>query len=214
MKIIVVDDHPLVWEGLKAVLSMEKDIELCGWAGNGQRAEKLVLKYQPDLVLVDLRLPGEYGVDIIKRLRAKVKCRFIVLTSFAEPADIKQAMDEGVEGYVLKEALPEEMVSALRLVNRGRPYFDPGVMQMMMHSNRDGDYLSELTEREMDVLRALAQGLNNRDIAGLICVTENTVKKHVSNILSKLGLQDRTQAALYAVTRGIGSFNMGALDVV
>lgn len=206
MKVVVVDDHPLVCEGIKAVLEQEEDIELVGWANSGREAEELFARLQPDVALVDLRLPGDYGLDIIKRVRPLAPgCRFIILTSFTNHDDMKRTMEVGVHGYILKEALPEEVITALRLVARGRPYFDPAVMKLVMNMpKKDEDNLSELTEREREVLNALARGLNNREIAGLLFVTEHTVKKHISSILSKLELKDRTQAALFAAAKGIG----------
>lgn len=206
LRVVVVDDHPLVWEGLKAVLESERDIEPVGWAGSGREAEQLFPCLQPDIALVDLRLPGEYGLDIIRKLRPlRQECRFIVLTSFADRDDIRRAMEAGVDGYILKEALPEEMIAALRLVGRGRPYFDPAVMQLLVQQpQKEDNPLAELTERECEMLQALARGMSNKEIASLLHITEHTVKKHVSSILSKLGLKDRTQAALYAVAHGMG----------
>lgn len=204
MKVVVVDDHPLVYEGIRAVLEAEKDFEMVGWACGGQDVERLFTRFQPDLALIDLRLPGEYGLDIVKKGREFTpKCRFVILTTFAQADDIRQAISAGVDGYILKEALPEEMVSALRLVSRGRPYFDPSVMQILISQSNRGSALAELTERELEVLKALARGLNNKEISDLICVTEHTVKKHVSSILGKLELKDRTQAALFAVEHGL-----------
>lgn len=206
MKVVVVDDHPLVCEGIKAVLDQEEGMKLVGRANNGQEAENLLKSVQPDIALVDLRLPGEYGIDIIKKLRPLAPaCRFVILTTFANPQDVRQAMNEGVEGYILKEALPEEMTAALRLIGKGRPYFDPAVIQLMTnHSKITRDRLSDLTERETEVLEALVRGMSNRDIARQLFVTEHTVKKHISNILDKLEMKDRTQAALYAVGNGMG----------
>lgn len=206
LKVVVVDDHPLVCEGIKAVLEQEAGMEMVGRAGSGHEAELLLSRTQPDVALVDLRLPGEHGVDIIKRLRPLAPgCRFVILTTFAAPEDVRRAMAEGVDGYILKEALPEEMIAALRLVGRGRPYFDPAVMQMVMQQpNKEEDRLSDLTEREREVLEALARGLSNKEIAKLLYVTEHTIKKHISSILDKLNLKDRTQAALYAVEKGMG----------
>lgn len=204
MRIAVVDDHPLVWQGIKAVLAAEPDMEPVGWASNGQEAERLVEEQDPDVVLMDMRLPGESGIDIIKRLRPKApSVRFVILTTYAEQQDVTDAINMGVDGYVLKEALPEEMLAALRLVGRGRPYFDPAVMQLVVASRRRRDELSELTERELEVLQELANGLSNKQIASKLFVTEYTVKKHVSGILSKLSLKDRTQAALYADRKSV-----------
>lgn len=200
------DDHPLVWEGIKAVLEDEKDIEVIGCACSGKEAEQLFNKVNPDIALVDLRLPGEYGIDIIKKLRPQAPgCRFAVLTTYAEPEDINRAMSAKVDGYILKEALPEEMVSAIRLIGRGRPYFDPSLMQLLLNkAGREKNPFEELTGREREVLEYLAQGLSNKEIAGLIYVSEHTVKKHISSILSKLELKDRTQAALFAANHGLG----------
>lgn len=203
MKVAVVDDHPLVWQGIKAVLAAEPDMEPIGWASNGREAERLIQEQDPDVVLMDMRLPGESGIDIIRRIKPKAPAaRFVILTTYAERQDVNAAINMGVDGYVLKEALPEEMLAALRLVGQGRPYFDPGVMQLMLANQQRNDELSELTEREQDVLRELAKGLSNKEIAKELFVTEYTVKKHVSGILSKLGLKDRTQAALYAIANG------------
>lgn len=202
MRVAVVDDHPLVWQGIKAVLSREPDMEPVGWASNGREAERLVEEQDPDVVLMDMRLPGESGIDIIKRIKPKApSARFVILTTYAERQDVNAAISMGVDGYVLKEALPEEMLAALRLVAQGRPYFDPAIIQLMIVNQQHNDELSELTEREQDVLRELAKGLSNKEIAKELFVTEFTVKKHVSGILSKLGLKDRTQAALYAAER-------------
>lgn len=204
MRVVVIDDHPLVWEGLKAVLEPEEDFQLLGWANSGREAERLISQVQPDVALVDLRLPGETGINIIQRVRPLAPgCRFVILTTFADPQDIRQAMEARVDGYILKEALPQEMTAALRLVNRGRAYYDPAVMQFIVQKPAKDEVLSELTERETEVLNALAQGLNNKEIANKLFVSENTVKKHISNILSKLGLKDRTKAAIFATSSGI-----------
>lgn len=200
MRVAVVDDHPLVWQGIKAVLETEPDMEPIGWASNGWEAEKLILKHKPDIVLMDLRLPGESGLDIIKRLKPKApSAHFVILTTYVEERDVTKALNIGVDGYVLKEAMPEEMLAALRLVDKGRPYFDPAVMQMVARNRERQNKLSELTEREQEVLRELGKGLSNKEIAAKLFITEYTVKKHVSSILAKLGLKDRTQAALYTI---------------
>lgn len=200
LKVAVVDDHPLVWQGIKAVLQTNKDMEPIGWASNGREAEKLILEQKPDVVLMDLRLPGESGLDIVKRLKPRApSAHFVILTTYAEQQDVTKALNIGVDGYVLKEALPEEMLNALRLVSKGRPYFDPAVMQLVARNRQRENELSLLTERELEVLQELGRGLSNKEIARKLFITEYTVKKHVSGILSKLGLKDRTQAALYAV---------------
>lgn len=204
MRLVVIDDHPLVQQGVGAIIGTQEDMEVVGMAGSGTEGIELLASLQPDVALVDLRLPGEYGLDIVKRGREVApRCRFIILTSYSEEGDVRRAMAEKVEGYILKEALPEELIAAIRLVGRGRTYIDPTIVQALMNQG-ENDPLSQLTPREKEVLAALAQGLSNRDIAAALYVTEYTVKKHVSQILEKLELTDRTQAALYALSHGFG----------
>lgn len=205
MKVIIVDDHFLVRKGVEIVANLEEDIEFVGSASNGKEALELIENTGPQVALVDLRLPGEHGLDIIKKARDLTReCKFIILTSYATEEEIRRAMKENVDGYVLKEALPEELISAIRLVGKGRKYFDPAVIQYAMEQNQSYEKdMGRLTPREREVLSALARGLNNRDIAESLIISEHTVKKHISQILEKLNLQDRTQAALFAVSRGL-----------
>ncbi len=205
MKIIIVDDHALVRKGVEMVANLEDDIEIVGSASNGQEALELIEKFKPQVALVDLRLPGEHGLDIIKNARnVSRECKYIVLTSYATEEEIRRAMAEEVDGYILKEAFPEELLSAIRLVDKGRKYFDPAVIQHAMEYNHKNEKdISTLTRREMEVLSALARGLNNRAIAENLVISEHTVKKHIGQILEKLNLQDRTQAALFAVSKGL-----------
>ncbi|NLX63266.1 MAG: response regulator transcription factor [Clostridiaceae bacterium] len=203
MKILLIDDHPLVRKGLASVLSLEKDIEIVGEAGNISDALKAIELYNPDLVLVDIRLGNEDGLDIIEKSRSKnATCKFIILTSSGSDDDFKRAEEAGALGYILKEALPEELLLAVRLVSKGRKYYDPGIMELLMKESSKNDQDSNLTAREKEVLKALGEGLSNKDIAEKLYITEYTVKKHVSQILSKLELADRTQAALYAHSKG------------
>lgn len=205
MRVVVVDDHPLVQRGVSAVLALAEDMELVAAASSGAEGLEILRSLQPDVALVDLKLPGEYGLDIIREGRKVApRCRFIILTSYSEESDVRRAMAEKVEGYILKEALPEELITAIRLVGRGRTYIDPSIVQAFMVEKKD-DPLDQLTPREKEVLAALARGMSNRDIAAALYVTEYTVKKHVSQILEKLDLADRTQAALFALTHGYGS---------
>jgi len=208
MKIVIVDDHPLVRRGVEMVASLESDIEFAGFAANGREALELISRTNPEVALIDLRLPGEHGLDIIKKAREiNSSCKYIILTSYATREEIQQAMSLGVDGYILKEALPEELLSAIRLVAKGRKYYDPVVVQYAMESEKDSreSALNELTPRELEVLSALAKGMNNRAIAEALFISEHTVKKHIGQILEKLNLQDRTQAALYAVSKGLNS---------
>ncbi|NLK51712.1 MAG: response regulator transcription factor [Syntrophomonadaceae bacterium] len=204
MRLVLIDDHPLVLQGIEVVIQGQKDMEVVGTASCGEVGIKVLQDFQPDIALVDLRLPGEYGLDIIKRARKIApQCRFIVLTSYSDRADIKRAMSEKVEGYILKEAMPEEILNAIRLVDKNRTYIDPVIMQILLNQEKD-DPTEQLTPREMEVLEFLAMGMSNRNIAEALFVTEYTIKKHVSQILEKLDLADRTQAALYAFSKGLG----------
>ncbi len=206
MKVIVVDDHPLVRRGVEVVAGLEKDIELVGFASNGKEAEDLLRNTRPHVALVDLRMPGEHGLDIVKMGRNICPdCKFVILTSYATEEEIRDAMAMKVDGYILKEALPEELISAIRSVARGKNYYDPVVVQYAMGTENDAadDHLGHLTPREMEVLAALARGMNNKTIAETLFISEHTVKKHIGQILEKLALHDRTQAALFAVSKGL-----------
>lgn len=198
MKLLLIDDHPLVRKGLQFVLSLEKDIEIIGEASNRSEALFLLETHTPDIVLVDLKLGNESGFDIVTdTLRNNIACKFIVLTSSTSEYDFRKAQEVGAYGYVLKEALPEELLYAIRLVDRGRKYYDPGIIGEMMKDSSSEEDTNTLTPREQEVLCALGEGLCNKDIAKKLFISDYTVKKHVSQILAKLGLADRTQAALY-----------------
>jgi len=204
VKMIMVDDHPLVKEGIEAVVNLESDLELNGYAANAEDAIELIREQMPHIALIDLRLQNDqHGLDIIREARKmNSTTRYIILTSFATEEEIKKAMEEKVEGYILKEALPEELLLAIRAVSRGRKFYDPAVVQYALEQPQavQKSTLEKLTPREIDVLRLLGRGCNNRAIAEELVISEHTVKKHVGQILEKLHLQDRTQAALYSVS--------------
>jgi len=203
LKVALVDDHPLVRQGLEAVLALEEGIEITGQASTAREALNMLTRYPPDVVLIDLRLPDDSGLNVIKCLKENGNdCKFIILTSSTERDDFRKAGEIGVDGYLSKEALPEEVLTAIRLVKQGRRYFDPEFVQMVMYELQ-GNPIEALTPRELEVLQALGRGMSNRAIAEELVVTEYTVKKHVSQILAKLDLEDRTQAALYAIEKGL-----------
>lgn len=194
MRIMIVDDHPLVRKGLISVLSLENNIEVIGEASNNNDAIKFITDKKPDIALVDLRLGNENGLDIIDYFNKKnTECKFMILTSSANEWDFKKAQELGAQGYILKEALPEELIYAIQLVARGRKYYDPGILDEIMNES----LLGELSEREQEVLMSLGEGLSNKEIAEKLFISIFTVKKHVSQVLEKLDLADRTQAALY-----------------
>lgn len=203
MHIVIIDDHPLVRQGLSAVLSIEEDMIIVDEASTAEEGIRSVCEKQPDVAIVDLRLGDTSGLDTIQACKEKVPgCKYIVLTSSADRDDFCKAEEIGADGYILKQAFPEEIISAVRLVNRGRKYFDPIMVENFMH-NKTNDPFVVLTSRERDVLDALGEGLRNREIARKLFITEFTVKKHVSQILAKLDLSDRTQAAFLARDRRV-----------
>lgn len=205
MKIIIVDDHPVVRHGLNQTLSLESDMEVIGVANSTGAGIDLIKKEKPDLAIVDLNMPGGGGMELIREIRnCRLDVKIVILTSHASQEEIKESLSLNVEGCVLKEILPEELVNAIRLVLKGRRYYDPNIMQIALTPNKK-DKLDQLTNRELEVLKTLAGGLNNKAISKKLFISESTVKKHISNILDKLELQDRTQAALYSYSKGFGA---------
>ncbi|WP_342433240.1 response regulator transcription factor [Neobacillus sp. FSL H8-0543] len=212
MRIVIVDDHPLVRKGLASVLTLNESMEVLGEATNSREAMDLFCSSKPDLALVDLRLGNESGLDLITNARKQgITCKFVVLTSSTEEEDFIRAKEIGVDGYVLKEAFPEELIHALRIIGKGRKYYDPGVLDLVMRSGDSIDedkHIEQLTPKEKEVLIELGKGHSNKDISLALYITEYTVKKHVSQILAKLGLTDRTQAALYANAKGLVTYTV------
>ncbi len=210
IKLIMVDDHPLVRKGIEAAARLEENLELMGCASTCAEALQLIDDHRPDVALIDLKLQNEHGLSVVRKGRKICpETRFIILTSYSTEEEIQGAIKEDVDGYVLKEALPEELISAIYTVSQGRKYFDPAVVQFAMGQGRykKKPDTSQLTPREMEVLKALGRGLNNSGIARELFISEHTVKKHVGAILDKLDLKDRTQAALYAVSKGLHKTN-------
>ncbi|MBB4823357.1 DNA-binding NarL/FixJ family response regulator [Sporosarcina luteola] len=205
MNVILVDDHPLVRKGLAAILSLDRAIQVVGEATTGSEALRLMEQQNADVAIVDLRLGEESGLDLVETaMSRKVSCKFLILTSSTDEEDFLRAKRMGVAGYVLKEALPEELLHALLLISKGRTYFDQGVLDFVMNTRKSPDSITDqLTPKEMEILKELGKGLSNREIAKKLFITEYTVKKHVSQVLAKLELTDRTHAALYANAKGL-----------
>ena len=207
MKVVIVDDYPLVIKGLTSIFSQDGSIEVLGEATNSKEALNLFQTVKPDAAIVDLRLGDESGLElIIEAIRQGATCKFIILTSSTEEADFKQAKELGVAGYILKEALPEELLQALFIIGKGRKYYDQGVLEFVMKSRsplKVKGYVEKLTPKEKEVLIELGKGLSNKEISKILYITEYTVKKHVSQVLAKLDLADRTHAALYANASGL-----------
>jgi len=202
LRLAVIDDHPLVRQGISSILRTESSMEVVGEAENFKDAVNVIKSTEPDLSLIDLRLGNDSGLSVIEQAKQLgIKGKFAILTSSGNEQDFLYAEQLGVSGYILKEALPEEIIHAIKVISRGRKYYDPGILELKM---RGETLMSEgLTPREKEVLIALGNGLNNQDIAASLFVSENTVKKHVSQVLAKLNLADRTQAALYAYSKGL-----------
>lgn len=199
MKVLVVDDHPLVRRGIVSTISFENDIEDITEASNISEAMSNLINNKPDITVIDLYLGTEDGLEIVNQAKAKnINSKFIVLTSSSKKSDFAKAQKLDVEGYILKDAFAEDFIYAFKVVNRGKKYYDPAVIEYK-YGNGEKSNLDELTERELDVLKELSLGHSNGQIAKTLFISENTVKKHVSAILSKLGLSHRTEAALLAI---------------
>jgi NarL family two-component system response regulator LiaR len=210
IRVLIVDDHAIVRKGIRALLSTEADIEVIGEAEDGSRAVDQAKMLQPDVVLMDLVMPQMDGIEATGRITADYpKTRVLVLTSFAADDKVFPAIKAGALGYLLKDSGPEDLVQAIRQIHRGEPSLDPAIARkVLMELSRPPKKpltTDPLTEREMEILRLVAQGKSNRDMADELVITEATARTHVSNILSKLHLASRTQAALYALREGLAS---------
>ena len=197
ISVLIVDDHPVVRQGLRALLEVQDDMTVAGEAGDGPAAISLAESLRPDIVLLDLKLPGMDGVAVLRPLRA-AGLRVLVLTSATEPAAAAAAVRAGAAGVVYKDIDPAALVRAIRSVHDGNVLLAPEAVGSLIRGSR----ADTLTAREREVLAGIADGRSNREIARLLRVSEKTVKAHVSAVLAKLGVQDRTQAAVYAVRHG------------
>jgi DNA-binding NarL/FixJ family response regulator len=205
IRIVVADDHAVVRHGLRSFLGLQDDMEVVGEAEDGEQAVAIVAELRPDVVLIDLVMPGVDGVEAIRRIHELLpEARVVVLTSFADDSKVVPAVRAGAAGYLLKDVQPVDLAAAIRTVAAGGALLDPSVTARVLKEVATGGPADPgLTAREREVLGLLAQGLTNRQIAAELVLSEKTVKTHVSSILGKLGLADRTQAALYAVREGL-----------
>ncbi|WP_237690751.1 response regulator [Paenibacillus caui] len=197
IKVMVVDPYQLVRRGITSILEGEPDIEVCGEAADRTEALGLIENHKPDICIMNNRINQLSGLDVIHKLKqAGAGCRFIFLTSSMNPPELQQALTLGIEGIVPKEAFPDELLFAIHMIGRGRKYYDYDLLEArLLEGMQKND--SPLTPKEQEVLQMLSEGLSNKEIASRLCITDYTVKKHVSKILSKLALPDRTKAALY-----------------
>jgi DNA-binding NarL/FixJ family response regulator len=199
IRLAVVDDHVIVRNGLKQFMATADDIELVGMAANGVEALALVAEVKPDVVLMDLSMPEMDGVEATRRIVAEHPgVRVLVLTSFSDQTRIMDALRAGAEGYLLKHSEPDEIAAAIRAIHEGGSPLDPKAARVLLESRRTAAESDNLTDREREVLLLVRAGLANKQIARKLEISERTVKAHLTNVFQRLGVTDRTQAALWA----------------
>lgn len=210
LNVVIVDDHEIVRRGLCAYLDILDDITVVGQGGNGEEAVRVLTELGaedalPDVLLLDLVMPRMDGMQTLAAVRTRFpSVASVVLTSFGDADRVQAALDAGANGYLLKDASPDQVAAAVRAVAGGEVYVDPSVSGSLLKARRtETDALSRLTDRERGVLKLVGEGLSNREIAKRLTISERTARTHVSNILGKLGLASRTQAALIAVNAGL-----------
>lgn len=218
IQVLLVDDHAVVRQGLRMFIEMQEDMEVVGEGTNGIEAVELASRFSPDVILLDLTMPQLDGVKATQRIMAQnPKARVLILTSFGEDDKIFPAIRAGAQGYLLKDIQPRDLVQAIRETYQGKAQLHPDIARRLMAVVSDvapvqaekpaapSQDFHGLTDREREVLGLIAQGLNNREIAEKMVISEKTVKTHVSNLLDKLDLEDRTRAAIWALKHGLGS---------
>lgn len=210
IKILIVDDHSIVRKGLRALLASQPDMEVVGEAADGQEAVNKAETSHPEVILMDLMMPVKNGIEAISEIKKKnPEIRILVLSSFGEDDKVFPAIKAGASGYLLKDTLPQELLQAIIDVYEGRPSLHPEIaMKLMTEISQHSDLPpteDPLTDREVEVLKLVAKGLSNQEIADKLVISERTICAHISNIMNKLHLANRTQAALYALREGISS---------
>lgn len=212
IRVLIVDDHAIVRKGIRALLATERDIEVIGEAGDGVEAIAQAQALQPDVILMDLVMPKIDGIEATRQITEKLSgVRILVLTSFAADDKVFPAIKAGALGYLLKDTGPNDLVQAIHQVYQGQPSLEPSIARKVLselsHPPKEPLTPDPLTERELEVLRLVAQGKSNKEIAEQLVIADMTVRAHVSNVLGKLHLASRTQAALYALRKGIASLD-------
>jgi DNA-binding NarL/FixJ family response regulator len=204
VRVLVVDDHPVVRHGLSAILRYEEEMEVVGEAADGEEAVRLILERQPDVVLLDLRLPQFSGIEVMQKVRAQgLATRFLVLTTYDTDEYIAPALAAGAQGYLLKDATPDELSRAIQALMRGGAALEPAVAARLLGRMADDEQRDDLSARELEVLRLLVAGASNKAIAAKLSLSENTIKTHISRIFDKLGVQSRAEAVAAALQRGL-----------
>jgi two-component system, NarL family, response regulator LiaR len=208
IRVLITDDHPIVRQGLEIVINSQPDMRLVGQAANGNEALILLGEIKPDVILMDLKMPVMDGLSAIEEIKKSgLETPILVLTSFPDDEMVFSAIQLGVNGVILKDSPPEQLLNALRDIAHGKKYLDPSVAHKLMlkiqHYVTPARPDHPLTNREIEVLKCLAQGLSNREIASKLSISTRTVTTHIRNLLDKLELDNRTQAALYAIDHGM-----------
>lgn len=209
-RILLVDDHPLLRKGMLQLLELDPGFEAVGEAGNGEQALQLARQQQPDLILLDLNMAGMGGVETLESLRAAgIRARIVVLTVSDSDEDVVAALRAGADGYLLKDMEPEDLMASLHRIIEGKLVISEQLIPLLARALGRSDAHTEpdptsLTGREREILRLIARGLSNKMIARKLSITEGTIKVHVKNLLKKLGLRSRVQAAVWAVNQGMG----------
>lgn len=208
IKVLIADDHKMVREGLKQLLEIDGDIEVIGEAGDGYECLNLTNKTNPDVVLLDLNMPNLDGLQVLNIMKQqKMPCKIIVLTIHNEVDYLLNALDAGCDGYVLKDSDFDTLKSAVMTVYEGEQYIEPSLVPFLNSSLAERDVMMEkihdLTKRELEVLKLVAMGSFNKEIGASLNISERTVKNHVSNIFKKIGVSDRTQAAVFAIKNNL-----------
>jgi DNA-binding NarL/FixJ family response regulator len=199
IRVLIVDDHAVVRRGLEQLLGTAEDIDVVGSASDGAEAIQRAVELAPDVVLMDLSMPTVDGIEATRRITAEVEAvDVIVLTSFAEQRKVLDALDAGASGYILKDSTPDEVLAAVRAAHAGGAPLDPNAARVLLESQRDLRPATRLSAREAEVLNLVATGLPNKQIARRLGITERTVKAHLTAVYQQLGVNDRTQAALWA----------------
>jgi NarL family two-component system response regulator LiaR len=209
ISVLIVDDHPIVRQGLRTLLELQDDLLVVGEAVNGKAAVEMAARLKPDVVLMDLVMPEMDGISATRQISAlKQSTRVIALTSFVEDDKVIPAIQAGAVSFLLKDVLPNDLMEAIRAAYHGEARLHPDVIRKLMNQvaaqpAAPHPITPELTEREMEVLCLVAQGLSNREIAAKLVISEKTVKTHISSLLSKLAQEDRTRLAIYAIKKGL-----------
>lgn len=211
IKVLLVDDQEILTQGLKMLLGTQEDIEVIGQCANGQLAVAVAREAKPDVVLMDIQMPVMNGIEALKIMKAtEANMKVIMLTTFHDDDYISDALHNGAAGYLLKDTKPMEIAEAIRTVYRGDALISPQVATKLIElfnkqsvSVENSEAFESLTERERDIVRLVGQGMNNKEISGVLFISEGTVKNHLTKILEKLCLRDRTQVAIYALKNGL-----------